>query len=184
MPSINNPDMFDLGRSQALERDLAQARAQAMHERQMPPPPVGEPPPEGFEVIGAIGFQTTVLTDGVAVWPWPWLDPRSDRGVPPDEWAAVAPFMRPPNVAAADPVASREGGNLDHARARRPKLYRAGEAPDGTLILTFEGHTPVDETRVFCEARPNEVMTVAEAEERFGEIVWLLEPEPFESGAS
>lgn len=60
------------------------------------------------------------------------------------------------------------------------KLYRTGEAPDGTVFYSFDDRTPVDDTPVFVAGRPNDLMTVMEAEERFGEVVWLMEPVPMD----
>lgn len=56
-------------------------------------------------------------------------------------------------------------------------VYQAGEAPDGTIFFTRDPRVPIDDTVVWIGSDPSTTMTVVEAEARFGEVVWLMEPE-------
>ncbi|MFZ4434535.1 MAG: hypothetical protein ACOYOQ_15185 [Microthrixaceae bacterium] len=59
-----------------------------------------------------------------------------------------------------------------------PKVFVAGESAGGTRFLSFAPELPIGDTVVFADDGRYELITVVEAEERYGTIHWLAEPEP------
>lgn len=55
-------------------------------------------------------------------------------------------------------------------------VFIAGDAPDGTTLLTFDPRTPTDTTVVWTAAQPDDTMTVDQAEAMFGDVEWYAVP--------
>lgn len=56
-------------------------------------------------------------------------------------------------------------------------VYLAGETDDGTFLYSRDPRTPVDDTVVWVGNKSDETMTVLQAEDRFNEVYWRMEPE-------
>ena len=56
-------------------------------------------------------------------------------------------------------------------------VYLAGETDDGTFLYSRDPRTPIDDTVVWVGNKSDELMTVLEAEDRFNEVYWRMEPE-------
>ena len=64
------------------------------------------------------------------------------------------------------------------ASSATPKVFVAGASADGTRLLSFDRGFPTDDTVVFADDGRYELINVVEAEERYGIVHWLAEPEP------
>lgn len=59
----------------------------------------------------------------------------------------------------------------------KSRVYFAGESSDGgVFFLTNDPRMPIDDSEVWVGCNSSHRLTVAQAEARYGEIVWCAEP--------